>query len=242
MRVGLSQRLRIEWLELAANASAAGKPKVEIIAELDAKLSKFLSKNSEAGKGNRAKTLSNISVIWLESSPVRKDMLKDALNIYKSTSSKYHFPLHWAMTMAAYPFFSKVARATGALIKLQGEARYGQIERKLVEELGDRQTVTRSAQRIVRSMHDWGVLRDTKIRGAYKLKRGYPKACAPQMQAFLVEALLHENPASSRNFNELVQDPALFPFQIDNNLSVVQRKNSRIITTQQSLDEAMVGI
>ena len=71
------------------------------------------------------------------------------------------------MCLAAYPFFHDVAATTGRLLALQGRAALSQIVRRVTEVWGTRSTVTRAAQRVVRSFIDWGALTETGARGIY---------------------------------------------------------------------------
>ena len=56
---------------------------------------------------------------------------------------------------------------TGRLLALQGRAALAQIVRRTTESWGARSTVTRAAQRIVRSCVGWGVLAETGERGIF---------------------------------------------------------------------------
>ena len=46
--------------------------------------------------------------------------------------------VHWCMCMAVYPFFSKVAEATGRLLRLQGTVAAAQVQLRVREQLGER--------------------------------------------------------------------------------------------------------
>jgi hypothetical protein len=242
MKVGFSQRVRLEWLEFAANELTKDQSIEEILHKLDDVLGQYLSVNSKSKNGNRAKALSQIKMIWLTPNKERINIHEDVLKSFKRSSVKNHLVHHWALSMACYPFFTKVARYTGALIQLQGEAKFSQIQRKLTEEYGDRQTVSRAAQRIVRCFHDWGVLKDTKFKGVYKMKKKNPMAINTEHQSFLVEGILYESPNGAKEFDDLYRDPALFPFQLDGNFSQLQNKNKRLVIKQNSFNTIMVGL
>ena len=76
--------------------------------------------------------------------------------------------VHWCMCMAVYPFFGTVAEATGRLLHLQGTAAAAQVQRRVREQLGERETVSRAARRILRALVDWGVLVETVNKGIYR--------------------------------------------------------------------------
>ena len=76
--------------------------------------------------------------------------------------------VHWCMCMAVYPFFGTVADAVGRLLRLQGTAGAAQVQRRLRERFGERETVARAARRILRAYIDWGVLVETDEKGLYR--------------------------------------------------------------------------
>ena len=76
--------------------------------------------------------------------------------------------VHWCMCMTVYPFFGTVADAVGRLLRLQGTAGAAQVQRRLRERFGERETVARAARRILRAYIDWGVLVEAGEKGLYR--------------------------------------------------------------------------
>ena len=72
------------------------------------------------------------------------------------------------MCIAVYPFFGTVADAVGRLLRLQGTAGAAQVQRRLRERFGERETVTHAARRILRAYIDWGILEETDQKGLYR--------------------------------------------------------------------------
>ena len=62
--------------------------------------------------------------------------------------------VHWCMCMAACPFFGTAADAAGRLLRLQGTAAAAQIQHRLRERLGERETVARAARRVLMASID----------------------------------------------------------------------------------------
>ena len=56
----------------------------------------------------------------------------------------------------------------GGCWRLQGTAAAAQIQRRLRERLGERETVARAARRVQRAFIDWGVLLETGKKGLYR--------------------------------------------------------------------------
>ena len=92
----------------------------------------------------------------------------DALALLRGRSGRDRLPLRWGMCLATYPFFRDVATTTGRPLALQGRAALPQIVRRMAESLGgERSTLTRAGQRVVRSFADWGVLAESGDRGVF---------------------------------------------------------------------------
>ena len=73
--------------------------------------------------------------------------------------------------MAVYPFWSSVATQVGRLLRLQGSAAAAQVQRRIREQYGERETVARRARYVLRSYLDWGVLQETGAPGVYRAAR-----------------------------------------------------------------------
>jgi len=81
------------------------------------------------------------------------------------------------------------------------------------KQIGQRPTVTRATQRVLRSFVDWGVLTDASERGVYKL--GQIRSVAdPALTAWLVEANMRAANETHALLNALRRNPALFPFSL----------------------------
>ena len=116
------------------------------------------------------------------------------------------------MMMAVYPFWGAVATSVGRLLRLQGAASAGQVQRRIRELYGDRETVSHATNRVLRSCVDWDVLADAKSRSVYEPNMNLEIA-SPKLAAWLAEALLtgHMDSAGSTH---LLNHPSLFPFRI----------------------------
>jgi hypothetical protein len=115
--------------------------------------------------------------------------------------------------MATYPFWGAVAAHVGRLLRLQGTVAASQVQRRLREQYGERETVSRRVRYILRSFVDWGVLEETPEKGIYTfgLSRTVERL---ELIAWLVEAFLHAQPDGSVSLRGLVNSPSLFPFRL----------------------------
>jgi hypothetical protein len=120
------------------------------------------------------------------------------------------------MMIATYPVFTDVAAAAGKLLSLQGSFTLAHLTRRLVSTWGERSTLSRASQRVVRSMIQWGVLEDTATPGVYRAASGR-RPVGPTVGILLIEGLLIDAEESSIPVDQLVGHPALFPFRISVN-------------------------
>ncbi len=211
--VGISQRVRLEWLDEAAGLVRAGHDCAHVAATLNEMLLDKVSVGGTAVRGNREKTVTILTRIWCRL-PSRLTPLRDAaLPLLDHTDAAGRLTIHWGMTMAAYPFWSVVAARVGRLLRLQGVATAAQINRRVQEHHGERPTVVRATRRVLRSFVNLGVLSDTAIRGRYASAEVHPIS-SPELVAWLAEAALHVRDGEPAQPSNLLNHPSLFPFRV----------------------------
>ncbi len=217
-QIGFSQRVRLEWLEQTANLVLAGNDKAAVNDALQELLKDKVSVGGQAKGCNRNKIISILRKIWVTTPedilPLRNDALA-FLSTQSSSLSPHHLSLaiHWGMVMAVYPFWSGVATQTGRLLRLQGSAAAAHVQRRVREQYGERETVSRAARRVLRSYLDWGVLQETGAKGIYSA--GTTLAVEDsRLIAWLAEASLHARANGSAPLKDLIDSPSLFPFRI----------------------------
>ncbi len=120
-QIGFSQRIQLEWLEQTAVLYLAGNPKKEIQTTLQDILQDKLSVGSDARSGSRGKVITILLNVWISVALDIQDLRDDGLELLKQTPVSDHLPLHWGMSMAAYPFFGSVAETVGRLLQLQDD-------------------------------------------------------------------------------------------------------------------------
>jgi len=158
-QIGFSQRIRLEWFEQTSNLVLAGNDKVAINSALQALLKDKVSVGGIADRGNREKIISILMKVWVNTSPKLEAFRIDGIEMVKHLAPKNHIAVHWGMVMAVYPFWAAVAGHTGRLLKLQNTAAASQVQRRMREEYGERETVSRASRRVLRSFVDWDVLK-----------------------------------------------------------------------------------
>ena len=179
-QIGFSQRIRLEWFEQTVNLILAGNNRSIISKSLQDLLQDKVSVGSKSNRCNREKIITILLKTWL-SVPRELETLRDeGLEILRELPRRDRIAVHWGMTQAAYPFWGAVAAAyAGRLLRLQGTAKASQVQRRVKEQYGERETVSRATQRVLRSFIDWGVLKETREKGVYAQGESIPARATP---------------------------------------------------------------
>jgi hypothetical protein len=212
-QIGFSQRVRLEWLERTANLVLAGNGKAVINAALQELLKDKVSVGGQATRGNREKIITILLKTWLTIPSELEALRDDGLDLLRRVPRSDHLAIHWGMVTAVYPFWSGVATQAGRLLRLQGSAAAAHVQRRVREQYGERETVSRAARRVLRSFLDWGVLQETGSKGVYTSGSTHPVE-NPRLIAWLTEAVLHARANGSAPLRDLLDSPSLFPFRI----------------------------
>lgn len=240
-QIGFSQRIRLDWLEHAARLAAAGNAPEEIEQALQDVLSNKLSVGGTAERGNREKAISILLKIWVRPPRDIEPLRDDGLKLLQDLPKAQHIAVHWGLSMAVYPFWGAVAETTGRLLRLQGTAAASQVQRRVKEFYGERETVARAARRVLRSFHDWGVLDETGRKGVYEEAAPIPIS-EPGTIAWIMEAFLRSKPEGRAPPKAIVDSPALFPFRFELSGGAAAPHNGRLDVAQHGLDEEIVTL
>ena len=212
-QVGFSQRIRLEWLQQTANLVLAGTDKAAVNNSLQELLKDKVSVGGKAVRGNKEKAITILMKIWLNVPGELEAVRDDGLELLKTLPRKDQIAVHWGMAMAVYPFWAAVAANTGRLLRLQGTAAAAHVQRRVREQYGERETVSRAARRIIRSFVDWGVLSETSEKGIYG--QGLTRFIDdPRLISWLIEASLHARFNGSAAIKDLLDSTSLFPFRL----------------------------
>ncbi len=212
-QIGFSQRIQLDWLEYTTNLVFAGCSRDEIVAALKEHLKDRLSVGNDPKRGNRDKAVTILTKVWVTVPKELQPLREKGLELLQRLQANDRIPVHWCMCMAVYPFFGMVADATGRLLRLQGNTAAAQVQRRIREQLGERETVSRAAQRVLRAFIDWGVLLETREKGIY---RGAPKRTVDDVPLCIwaIKAILFAKDGRPQPVPGVVQGPHLFPFDI----------------------------
>jgi len=237
--IGFDRRIDIEWLNAAAAQAASGAG----VDEMRERLWKLLDGVVSGSRANsaRGKTVTVLNHIWGEVPSSAEPLRQRAISRFAACGEdEERLALHWAMMIGTYPIFTDVVDATGRLLALQDHFTLAHLTRRLIGTWGKRSTLERAAQRIVRSMVQWGVVRDTTTRGMYEgMSRRQRIGAASGI--VLIEALLVDAGEASLPFDQLIGHPALFPFSIELNARHI-RSCPQFSVHRQGLDTDFVEL
>jgi hypothetical protein len=134
------------------------------------------------------------------------------------------------MSIGTYPFFLDVAASVGKLLALNGHANLSQIVRRMTESWGDRSTLPRAIQRVLRSMVQWRVLNDQRPKGTFLAPARRTDVSEP-ISELLLQAILVSH-GQGMPLSQLTAHPALFPFETDMSATVLRRSGNMLIQRQ----------
>ena len=204
--VGISQKIKRAWLDAVLDRLVQTTDEADLRTFLDEHLREELP-----GPESRAKTSGIILRIW-SGIPRERLALRDrAVALLPRISGQERIWLHWGMTALAYPFFRDTAEVVGRLLALQDDFTTAQVQARMMTTWGDRATSKEAAQKLITTLVDWEVLRSTKTKGHFLLARKMT-ASIPDLQLWLLEALLGASAADEIEAQQLLRLPELFPF------------------------------
>lgn len=241
IQIGFSQRIQLPWLEYTAGLVRTGKRRDEINDALQDYLNDKLSIGGSAVRGNREKAITILLKIW-QCPPDELVALRDeGLKLLTRIPSPHHIAVHWGMSMAVYPFFGIVAATVGKLLRLQHDVSTAQVQRRIREHLGERETVSRAARRTYRSFIDWGVLIETNKKGTYA-KAGPVTIDDTGMAGWFAETILRANSDGWATVASLANHPAAFPFRTSWSSMAALGQRDGVETMRQGVDEEMIRV
>lgn len=239
--VGYNRTVRLRWLEYTAQLKSKGHTEQKIRESLREMLRDQLSVGRDPKRGSREKTITLLIKTWVRVCKDIEAFRDDGLHLFGETSPREHLALHWGMTMAAYPFWRVVAETTGRLLRLQGVVTAAEIQRRVRELFGQRETVARSARYVIRALVDWGTLLETEKPGQYAglAPISITDGC---LCAWLIESLLRATEAGVCEFQRAVTAPSLFPFDLSTGGAGELASSSRIELAAHGHDRHVVSL
>ena len=230
--IGFDRTIHIEWLDIAAARVSRGELPTETRKVLWDFLEDLVPGNTN--NSGRGKTLTVLTRIWL-TVPEQVQPLRDrALKCISAANGENRVAVHWAMVVATHPFFFDVATHVGKLLSLHGQANRSQIKRRMTESWGDRSTLERTIQHVLKSMAQWGVLKPGLEKGSLVVASN-PIRVSEEIAELLVHGVMLSQ-GRGMSFSQLVSHPAIFPFKLQ--LSAATLRKHPCLRVQREGDQS----
>ena len=212
-QVGIDRLICLQWLEKTARLVLAGVDSSAIKHTLEEILTKRFPSSLKERRSSVGKTITVLMKTWVSVPQDLMPLRDSGIDLLRELPNDQHVALHWGMIMASYPFWAAVASQTGRLLQLQGDFTAAQVQRRLSERYGERQTVSRRVRYILRAFIDWHVLKEMSKKGVYSHGMIMPVKDI-RLVTWLVEASLWAHPNGSGSLGDLLTSKSLFPFNI----------------------------
>jgi len=205
--IGFNRHLEREWLNQVSAWVDNGITGKELRAKVEELLTPFFT-----SKVAKEKTRNLLLGIWDRlPNHIPSSFQKEAAEF--SCDETNGLVIQWGMMIAKYPFFAFIAGQIGRLFKLQNIFAYSQLERRIIEQYGDTETIKRSLRFVVKTMCNLDVL-NSNNKGNYNLCSSL-SIQKPEIKVWLVEAALYSDGTGSRSLSAISRDPFWFPFDLD---------------------------
>lgn len=222
--VGFDRALRLEWFDYAGALVANG-------ATVDEARKAMLVQFADefAGPEALAKAVLVLQRIWFPEDPAHRTLRDRAFAITPDLNSSDRLAVYWALTMATYCFFYNCADHIGRLLRLQPEFRGTQLQRRIIDDWGDRQIISRARQHVLQTLIWWGILEQPQ-HGVY---RSGERASVLDVRAerCLLEGLFLGSSASQFTLDDALRSPALFPFDFQHDIATISNDERFAHTT-----------
>ena len=239
-QVGIDRLIRLEWLDYALDLVLSGENPGEIKQELEARLSERFHNSPATTRGTLSKTVTILMKVWARTPERVEGLRTSSIKLLTRWPKTNRLPFHWGMMAAVYPFWASVSSQVGRLIRLQGSVAASQVQRRLCEIYGERETVSRRVRYVLRAFVDWRVMSETKSKGVYN-QETFMIIENSALIAWLVEASLLSSLNGSASLKDLIEHPSLFPFKLTalSAESIVDH-SPRLETIRHGLDENLI--
>jgi hypothetical protein len=142
-------------------------------------------------------------------------------NVSRSLNQKFG-PKLWMDESCVRPFGKPVPFGfVGGRGKCRGQANRSQIKRRMTESWGDRSTLERTIQHVLKSMAQWGVLKPGSEKGSLIVARK-PIRVSEEIAELLVHGVMLSQ-GRGMSLSQLVSHPAIFPYKLQLNAATLRK-------------------
>jgi len=214
--LGFSRTIKLDWMDVVASLAQQSLD----FSVVKQRLVNTIS-DSVTGKEARRKTIDVLTAIWIRSEkkfPKIREMGLDLFPLLSSATERLW--LHYGMTLVCYPIFRNCVVAIGQYSRTTEIISRNMIKDRLVGEYGHLGGLDRSVERINASLLDWGILSSTDQKQYYKINKKVFSA-EKNLQTWFLVCVLSAHPSDGLPFDDLVNLPEIFPFNITLGLDAI---------------------
>ena len=173
--------------------------------------------SSIACKVNRGKTRNQLINLWAKV-PRNIDASFNQVGFdFVLQNDSLPLILRWGQLVSKNVFFSDVVRFIGRKGKHDDSFTYSQIQKSLVEQYGDTETVKRSLRSVLKTLVGFQIIKKENHRLYRPQKLSITVEC--KYKSWLMLALMHNRDVSSRSLTDLLDDLIWFPFELSVNIN-----------------------
>ena len=165
------------------------------------------------GKESSRKTFDILKRLWISPLNEHAEFVGRGVDLFKAHGQTALGPLNWGCALAIYPFFGRVSEITGRLISLQGDCSVKEVQRRIAEIFGDRDSVSRAVSRVLQSQENWGMIERVE-KGMRLVRKPTIHLKNDMLIAWLVEAVLRYH-RKAISLGSLQSMAVMYPFVLD---------------------------
>ncbi len=232
--VGFDRYVEKSWMDQAAKLVVDGNNLHEVNEKLDEYLLPSIN-----GETSRRKTKNILTATWAKSLKEETAYKQEAVALFASANSQERLAIHYAMCIAAYPFFMSLSKILGRLFKLQDEVSNTEFNRRVIESVGDRESIKRATARYLQSLIEWGVLEPSGkavVRPVAKIS-----IVNSELITWLYASVLYSSDRDRISIEDIISDPCWFPFGIlHGHFNISESKIIKVV--HQSVGTTLVSV
>lgn len=232
--VGFDRYVEKQWMDKTAALVAEGKTLAEINSILDDYLLPSI-----AGETSRRKTKNILTATWVKSFKAEVAFKAEAVALFEAANNAEQLAIHYGMSIATYPYFLSLSKILGRLFKLQDEVTNAEFNRRVIESVGDRESIKRAAARYLQSLIQWGLI-EANSNGGVKPGIKIPLHNSAVV-TWLYSSTLFSVDKNWLSIDDINADPAWFPFDIAHGYFNVQSSNL-IEVVHQGVGNTLIAI
>lgn len=217
--IGFDRFIEIEWLDQIASWVSEDKPRNELHVLVDEYLTPFIK-----GETSLRKTKNVLFGVWVNTNEKNQIHKTQAIELWKTCSKQERLALHWGLAITSYPFFASIVRLIGRLLRLQDDIVSKELVRRSVEQHGDTESIKRASARLLQSLSAWNILIPESKSLFHPPKRIHLDN--PELVTWLIASIFFSSDRDKLSVDELLADPAFFPFEIDPTFFQVRQSKS----------------